>query len=83
MKLYTEEQLKEAIKIGYRNFFANEQELIDLSNEKIKEFTPVRMPSDEQIEEELPPCLGGSRSQPTRRVPPARQYAEIWRGMHR
>ena len=55
MKLYTEEQLRRAIKagmqIGYSNNF-NLNMIHEECNQIVEIFTPIELPSDEQIHDE-------------------------------
>ncbi len=50
MKLYTEEQVKSAFRIGLRENYIDEQDAENFANKGIKYLTPIELPSDEEIE---------------------------------
>ena len=51
MKLYTEEQVKSAFRIGLRENYIDEQDAENFANKGIKYLTPIELPSDEEIEQ--------------------------------
>ena len=53
MKLYTEEQVKSAFKIGMRENYIDEQNVQNFADKAINYLSPIELPSDEEIKEYL------------------------------
>lgn len=53
MKLYTEEQLKKAIAIGFDWCHQKHIPSDDMTDTFIKKLTPIKLPSDEEVEQYL------------------------------
>ena len=51
MKLYTEEQVRQAVKSGFKLAMETDGGLKEGQEECINSFTPIELPSDEDIEE--------------------------------
>lgn len=49
MKLYTEEQVRSAFRIGLRENYIDEQDAENFANKGIKYLKPIELPSDEEI----------------------------------
>ena len=51
MKLYTEEQLRKAIRRGYCSAICEDRTITEIADNFLKSITPIELPSDEEIEE--------------------------------
>lgn len=59
MKLYTEEQVRESFKSGFRLAMETDGGLKEGQEEYINSLTPIELPSDEEIEKSNPYRLDG------------------------
>lgn len=59
MKLYTEEQVKSAFRIGLRENYIDEQDAENFANKGIKYLTSIELPSDEEMANASNHCKDG------------------------